>query len=232
MPDFRAMFVHGVGEQSPDFADDARRVLREGLERRGVPSWFRSVHWAPEADSAEHTYRAAVHRAGSTIGPAQRLAIGTLADALYYQGDEGLRERVWSRMDREFVTLSGPERRTDVVVFAHSLGCLITVDWLRNRPGVRVRALVTFGANLGLFSLGRPLDVPAQLRAGAMPQGWTNVYYPRDVLGFPLAVDPGLRHVRDVRLRPPTLLARTGLAHVEYWDDRRLWGELVPRWFT
>jgi pimeloyl-ACP methyl ester carboxylesterase len=173
---------------------------------------------------------ARVEKRGSAGGPFQKVSTGVLADATLYVRSAKLREAIFRRLDASWEHFGGAADRR-VVLFAHSLGCLVATDWLRLRPAVRPRALVTFGCNLELFTMGEPFDCPAQLRPGQA--SWTNVFYPRDALGWPLAGAPGLAHVRDVKLpwqlmRPSTWF---GTAHNAYWGSEKLWAERVPHWF-
>jgi pimeloyl-ACP methyl ester carboxylesterase len=221
--DFHALFIHGVGQQSADFAAEARVRLRAACVDRDRPFYSRSVHWAPYADRVQGAYLKAVEAAGSHGNPTQRLVIGTLADALMYQGSRQLRNQIYGAIDRQLVALRGQH----VHVFAHSLGGLIFTDYLRHRQ-VKNVTLITFGCNIGLFNLGRPfVPVGALARKGA----WLNVYSRRDMLGFPVNLgDPALAHVQDVQVGVGGVFKGwTGLAHVRYWDDRALWSTTLPK---
>lgn len=220
--ELRALFVHGVGQQGPDFAHDARRWLRRACSARGRPTFFLSTHWAPFADKAQENYLKAVEAKGSAGGLAQKLVIGTLADALMYQSNEELRGRIYDLMDRQVMAFEGKP----FTVFAHSLGCLVATDWLRLRPRLADVRLVTLACNIGLFNLGDGFKPVPQLHGNR----WINLYAKRDMLGFPLRVDPRLNFVHDVRVRLGGLFTGwTGLVHTKYWGDEKLWSETVPK---
>lgn len=225
------LFVHGIGRQRGHFADEARATLREALRARGERCWLESCVYADIADRLQDAMDARVEKRGSAGGLFQKVSTGVLADATMYVRSAALRDAIYRRLDASWERFGGAADRR-VVLFAHSLGCLVTTDWLRLRPEVRPRALVTFGCNLELFTMGEPFDCPAQLRPGQA--SWTNVFYPRDALGWPLAGAPGLSHVRDVKL--PWKLARPstwfGTAHNAYWGSEKLWADLVPHWFS
>lgn len=219
----RALAVHGVGEQKPDFADFAIKTLGNALGERRRPFFARSVCWAGLADAPEAKYLRQVRAHGSQGNMAQRLAIGTLSDALSYEASPKLRAAIFDLLDKRYCEL----RADGVVLLCHSLGCLAVCDWLRARPSVQVERLFTFGCNIGLFSLGQAFDCPEQLRA---PGVWVNAFYPSDILGYPLAGGDGLGHVRDLEVRKPfwrwsTLIG--GLSHVDYWTDRSLFAETI-----
>lgn len=209
------MFIHGVGTQEKTFAHDARRLLRAALAARGVKCHFESVHWAPLADRVENAFMRDVKDRGSSGGPAQQLAVKTLADALMYARNVALQRDIFRCItDAKLRFGSHP-----YCVFAHSLGGLIATDYLRSMGDCAGIKLVTLGCNIGLFNLGMSFNAIPGLT------DWTNFYDDDDVLGFPLAGDPSLRFVRDKTVS----VGATGLAHIRYWGDRPLWSETVPR---
>lgn len=211
--DFLALFVHGVGQQGPEFAHDARRHLRTALNARNVATWFESVHWAPLLDRLEDEFLAKAVARGSSGNPSQKLSIGTGADALAYAYNAELRETIFSLLD----AAAAPFKGRPYAVFAHSLGGLIATDWMRSRG--RPARLVTFGCNIGLFTLGGAFQAIPGL------SDWLNLFDDDDALGFPAGVDATLSFVRDVEVS----VGVTGLAHTRYWDSDRLWAETIPQ---
>lgn len=217
-----AMFVHGVGEQPRDFSDDARDSLRKACGERDTGLVSTAVHWAPLADRHEKAYLAAVERKGSAGRPLQRLVVGTLADALAYAKNPHLQAEIFALLDKRVYQFEA----VPLTIFAHSLGGLIVTDWLRARSHIKRVKLVTFGCNIGLFTLGQKFQPVPQLSTRG---SWLNLYDRQDMLGYPLAVEPALFHVRDVRVNVGSWLTRwNGLSHVGYWDDRKLWRETIP----
>lgn len=215
-----ALFVHGIGEQGPDFAADSAAIFRGGLAKKGVDLYHASVHWAPLADRLESDFFLVAQARGTAGRPMQRLSTMTLADALTYQANGALRERIYGLVDYQLARLRGRH----VVAFAHSLGGLIMTDYLRARPNVRNVSLVTMGCNVGLFYLGRRfLDVP-QLRDNV----WINAFDRHDALGFPV-VKPELDYVVNYAVNVGSWWARwNGLAHLGYWGDKKLWKKTMP----
>jgi pimeloyl-ACP methyl ester carboxylesterase len=214
-----ALFIHGVGQQTADFADRAQRWLAGALSARGCTLYGRSVHWAPILDAPQQAMAAAVKRGGSAGRPAQGLVIRTLADALSYGHH---RDAIHYVMDYEIRQL----RADNVVIFAHSLGALIACDYLRSRTGVKVDKLVTFGCNLELFYQGAEASfvVPPQVDA---PGKWVNAFDEDDMLGWP--VRAWLPKVRDVEVSVGGLLTGWwGLSHTAYFADKRFWTSTVP----
>lgn len=213
-----ALFIHGVGEQAHDFAADAIKNLRKAVS----PLYAASVHWAPLADRHSHDFLTKVERKGSRGNLTQKLVIGTLSDALAYLNNPRLREEIHYLIDLEYSKL----RVNDATIFAHSLGGLIFLDYLRSRPGAQIGKLVTFGCNVGLFHMGMKFHCPRQV---SKPGGWINLWDSADCLGFPLSVSKDMAHVKDVEVSVGSWLTGwTGLAHTAYFGDRRFWRETVP----
>lgn len=217
----RALFVHGVGRQGPGFADKAIGWLRDSLDE---DFYAQSVHWAKLADRAEDKFLAQVKDKGSKGNTTQELVVGTLADALMYRtpGND-FQRKLFGLLDHHSDVFGD----RGYVIFAHSLGGLIVTDWLRARPAVKDVTLVTLGCNIGLFNLGRSFQPVPQLTA---PNRWINAYSSRDFLGFPLTVDPNLKHVLDVRVSLGGLFKGwTGLSHLLYWEEKALWSTTIPK---
>ena len=214
-----AIFVHGVGEQDGSYADAARRNLQGALRARGSELYSSTVLWAPVLDVHQRKMSAAVAKRGSSNRPSQRLVMGTLADALSYRHHA---DQISALMDDAYMRL----RADEVVIFAHSLGGLLTVDWLRSRTRARVAQFHTFGCNLELFYQGAEdkFDCPAQLRPSAK---WTNYFDEDDMLGWPLR--GWLPQVDDIEVSVGGLLSGWwGLSHTAYWDDSALWCRTIP----
>lgn len=215
-----ALFIHGIGQQSADFSDDAQHQLSGALGDRGAVLYGRSVHWAPLLDGPEARALKGLKRGGSAGRLTQRITIGTLADALAYPH---YRDSIQYLIDYEVRQL----RADRVVIFAHSLGCLIAADYLRTRARVKVDAFVTMGCNLQLFFLGAEdqFDCPPQL---TRPGVWTNLFDDDDAIGFPLR--GWLPQVADREVSAGGLLTRWwGASHGGYWTTRKIWTDVVPQ---
>ncbi len=159
---------------------------------------------------------------GSSGGASQKLSIKTLADALQFQGNAELRKKICHVVDYEYLQLRAPE---EVVIFAHSLGNMIALEWLRTRTAVKKVTLVSMACNVGIFTLGQPLDIPSQLKE---PGKWLNVWDKDDALGWPMAVVPEAKpYVIDVQTNIGGFLSWTGLVHTHYWEDKTLWRDTI-----
>jgi hypothetical protein len=219
--ELHAIFVHGVGQQKSGFSAHAQRKLAAALKLRGITLHAQEVLWAPVLDKLEAQMLRDVGKLGSANNAAQKLTVGTLADALAYPNR---REAILDLADAAFARL----RSNEVHIFAHSLGVVVATDWLRSRPPVNA-TLTSFGANIALFNLGGTFVCPNQLRA---ERRWRNAFYASDFLGFPLR---GFQEqVDDIRLTKPFWSKSTiipGLSHLDYWQDSRLWSSTIPGGF-
>ena len=215
------LFVHGVGSQKPGYSAKARRTMGAALALRGITMHSSEVCWAPVLDRLQQKMLKDVGKRGSKNNLAQRLAIGTLSDALCYQNN---RDQILDLMDQGMVRL----RSDSVHIVGHSLGVVVAHDWLRSRPVVNA-TLTSLGCNAELFSLGARFNCPNQLRAEGR---WRNFWYATDVLGFPVA--GWQEQVIDQEItRPVWSISRLvpGLSHLSYWDDSRLFGSTMPAGF-
>jgi hypothetical protein len=217
--EFRGIFLHGVGSQSKTFAHDARRLLRGKLKEHGVACHFSSVHWAPLADRAENEFLEAVKRKGSAGNMSQDLSVRTLADALMYARNPALQAEIFALIDIELAAFG----KRPVTWLCHSLGGLIATDYLRARGCPAGTKMITFGCNIGLFTLGQSFEPVPGLT------DWLSLWTKDDVLGFPLAIQPALAHVNDVEVTVGGLLTGwNGLSHTAYFGDHDLWAKTIP----
>jgi len=169
----------------------------------------------------------------------------TLGDILRYDRDGN---RIRGRLDQAFREATADGSEVDVI--AHSLGALVTVEWLLGAPvdapdgGAtdpdkrRVRTLVTFGAQVamfaelqGLLGPGDPVGTlrPLAVRPDALPIAvgqWFNVWQELDPLAFAmgrvLKVDNGSGPipVQDLRLEQQSVPTSLSF-HSSYWHDQR-----------
>jgi hypothetical protein len=182
------------------------------------------VHYAPLFAMAADRFLKDVEARGSEGNATQQLTINTLADAIQYAMNPAIRSKIQGVLDYEFLRLRAPD---EVTIFAHSLGCLAVVDWLRSRTGIKKVRFITMGCNVGLFTLGMPWLSPPQVGTRGR---WTNLWDEDDMLGFPVALPdrPEFAHVQDIEVSVGRLLGGTGLAHIMYLEDHNLWSRTVP----
>jgi Serine hydrolase len=220
--DLYCLFGHGIGQPERGYSDFAQRTLSKACQDRGINLYAREVLYGPLFDMESAKYLQAVEKRGSSGGATQKLAINTLADALQYQSNAKLREKIANVFDYEFLSLRAPG---EVVIICHSLGVLATLHWLRTRTGIKKAKIVAMGCNVGLFTMGQEMDVPPQVR---LPGTFFNIFDEDDFLGYALAVRPELAHVLDVQVDVDGWLAWTGLAHTCYWETKSIYRDVIP----
>lgn len=192
------------------------RRLSAALRPLDINLNARSVTWGALMDADQKAMLATVKEMGASAAPVQRLSALTLADALSVRQYD---DQINSLFDYESKGMAAP------VVIGHSLGCLVSADWMNARPGRRVSHFVTTGCNLQLFFQreGSFLTPPQVAYAGK----WTNVYAPKDGLGFPLR--GWLYHVKDIELKVGTWLTRwNALSHTGFWGSAELFSKVLP----
>ena len=226
MDAFNALILHGIGQPERGYSDFAQKQLSAACFARGRNLHAREVLYSPVFDKAAERFLKATKAAGSKGNLTQRVSINLLADALQWQGNPRIRTAICNVINDEYLKLRATGT---VVIFAHSLGCLAALEWLRTRPAIRRVRLVTMGFNAGLFSLGQRFNVPAQV---SQPGRWWNLTYPTDMLGWSAAATPGLGHVSNIMLPAASGFNASalvpGASHVDYFGDERLWGEIIP----
>jgi serine hydrolase len=217
-----ALFTHGIGTQNAGWSKYAQRKLAAACDQRNSILYAKEVYYAPLFSMQATEFLNATKEHGSKGSMSQRLSIETLADALQWATNPQLRERICHLVDYEYLQLRAP---SEVVLFAHSLGCLVMLEWLRTRQAVKNVTLVTMGFNGGIFNLGGPMQVPAQV---SKPGKWLNLFDKHDALGWPAHATPGLEHVVDCEVQVGGIMGATGLAHTCYLEDSDLWSQVVP----
>ena len=144
-------------------------------------------------------------------------------DILYYQAHG---QRI-----RDFIGRRIEEVEPPVIVLAHSLGGIASVELLVQRDlRHRVAALITVGSQSPLFyemnclrTLERTLESPNPPLPDHFPD-WLNLYDPNDYLSY--AAEPvfGAPRVvdRQILSRQPRLMA-----HTAYWNQPEVWRQIA-----
>jgi pimeloyl-ACP methyl ester carboxylesterase len=207
-----ALCIHGIGYRTPAaFADKA--MARLGAVK---PVTVRSLHWGPLVDSGQDAMLERAKAHGSSARPINRISAETLGDALAYQN---YMEQIAWVADYEVSQLKGP-----VTIFAHSLGCLIALDYMRMRPGLKVAQFFTLGCNAEAFNVGAVFVPPVQVAGKGV---WENLIDEDDAIGWPTnGWQPQSRdHLVSVG---SWFTGWSGLSHAAYWNDRKLWSKVIP----
>lgn len=185
-PTLGVLWVHGMGNHGPDYADGATEELQDRVRSAGVDPRkiaFKAAHWSSVLDSRENGLLRRMARCNDLdwMRLRRELVMGGLGDACAYLGPGVgkshyyplIHGRVEGALEELRDELAGGES-APVVIMAHSLGCAVVADYLmdsqKSRPGAKgsdpitrgetVASLVTFGCNLPLFALAqKPEDV-------------------------------------------------------------------------
>jgi hypothetical protein len=165
------LFVHGMGNQTPAYADEMIAEQKQRLARAGVDPEhvaFKSVFWGDLLDDRQNSLMRRMAEQGHLALRCLRqdLIVSGLGDPAAYLGpgtDESayygaIHARVETTLG-ELQEMLGGADAAPLVIVAHSLGCLIASNYLwdaqKETPWARGLAPFTRGETLaGFFTLG------------------------------------------------------------------------------
>jgi hypothetical protein len=213
---------------SAHLGDTGGNIL--GRIRRGLRDVVDSVEGSVDRMSTE-TLSGLLRDRGSGLA---RTITRTIGDVLAYQRSGDM---IRARLDAAYQIARSEGAEVDIL--AHSLGALVTVEWLLGATvdgehavapdDRRIGTLVTFGSQVSLFceihglmghagltSREAPVELPIKV------ERWINVWHALDPLAFliaPVLRVPGIE-IEDRRLDPDGLGVSLA-AHSSYWHDPR-----------
>jgi len=209
---------------------------------------WQSVHWANILKHSRNEYlsRARLDNALDFL-PLREFIVSAFGDSAAYRPVDTQRHGYDPAADtyalihqkvREAVTaLHGALESEDkpLMILAHSLGGHIMSNYFwdlhktpdaEKQPSNRfqrldtLRAFITFGCSIPIFTFAKKTPVPITLPEGAL---WENYYDPADVLGYPLrAINQAFADTvsRDFSIVVGGPLTKWNpLSHNEYWTD-------------
>jgi len=210
------LVVHGMGNQTSDFADDTIREVNRCVQQNGLDPntiCWEAGYWADVLAPREQKLWADLStKVDMDYVRLRKFIVSAFGDAIAYQRVPGgayedvydlLHDRMRLHL-RQLARLMGAD--LPVVVLAHSLGCAIMSDYIWDRqkeqppkpedsPTERLDNLagfVTFGCTLPLFSLAYNPVMAIAFPGLTLPTkirstaAWYNFFDPDDVLGYPL----------------------------------------------
>jgi hypothetical protein len=213
--DVAVVVIHGMGSQSPDFAQPLIEQVNRRVQNRGHDpariAW-QPIFWADLLDGAELAYfRRANNRGDLDYLRLRRFVVTAFGDAVAYQpvasqhnttyGD--VHGRVREAIHELYVKGLG-SRPKPLIVLAHSMGGHVISNYIWDAQKARdtsvppfermswLAGIVTFGCNIPLFTFAysqvEPIRFPPpQLREDLRGKArWLNFYDPDDILGYPL----------------------------------------------
>jgi len=182
------LFVHGMGHQSPSYAEAMTDELKARIALRGGDPEeiaFKAAYWGDLLDAREDSLLRRMGQGGELdwVRLRRDLVVSGLGDAVAYLGPGtaesacygAVHARIETSLNELQEQLQG-QARAPVVVIAHSLGCAMVSNYLwdaqHDTPWARgtteltrgetVAGFITMGCNLPLLTLAyRPKDVHA-----------------------------------------------------------------------
>lgn len=247
--------IHGMGWQSSAFAEPTIAELSRWLEDLGKDpgdvAW-QSIYWADILGPRQVAYLDAA-RAENDLDyiALRKFVVSALGDAAAYQYVDApsstyslIHDRVRRAMHELYAgTLAS--QAVPLVVLAHSLGAHIISSYIwdtqqQSETGAAPDAsefermewlagLVTFGANIPLFTFAYDPIVPIRFPGNALPPEdagrakWLNYYDKDDILGYPLKQTSRSYDAvvtADLEINVGAFgVSGTPLSHGAYWTD-------------
>jgi len=196
------LVIHGMGDQSADFAEDMIEELHDRIDDHGSDPeeiYWKPVWWAPAlAGTQDELLRRLSLNNDLDYRKLRRFIVNALGDAIAYQEVPPDRERldiykdihnrvataVQDARDHVHDGLAAGAKERPLLVMAHSLGCHIISNFIWDRQkdpastdnsfeGMQTLAgMVTFGCNIPLWSLAYTKLVPIEFPAGKVKQSF------------------------------------------------------------
>jgi hypothetical protein len=235
------LFVHGMGNLGPDYADALRERIVAALDGTASAIAFEAVHYRDPIEVAQANLwdRWRPHTGGlddpELAFVRYGLVVSGFGDVLAYVQTHraSIHDRVRDGLARLRVRLERPAR-APLVIVAHSLGSVVAEDYVRRNqdgdalgdsPFARAEtltALYTLGSPLPLFRLTTDLP-PVRVPGPAVPERmrtaaeWVNFHSRSDVFGMPLGILNAAyaEAVVDVRSSNRGLVG----GHLGYWKN-------------
>lgn len=260
------LVIHGMGSQKLGFGNGLEEEVSDRLGGDADSFVWRQIHWADALKEREkelwRCMQTAVEPDGTVISldwrRAREFVVHNFGDAIAYQRDVPKGSDAY-KMVHTIVSSNVkeigkdlPDAKAPIVVIAHSLGAQIMSDYIWDRqhpqkdtkdkrePIPNLVAMITFGCNIPLFSLGFPLAKPINLPGSGIKKPglksaakWLNFLDRDDVLGWPLkplykknlaklnkSQKRTVANIEDYEINVGSLgLSWNPGAHAKYWTD-------------
>ena len=240
------MYVHGIHVVDHDYAHALHLNIMDLLcanhpEHRIVDVYdrifYRAAFWADIFAPAQVALDTSLASYDLSWLKLRQFMAASVAQAVGYEGarTDPSYEGVHARLSVALADLSnvaGPE--TDLVIVAHSLGCVVTSDFIWDMQHTcadhapdtalerleTLRGLVTMGNPSALYA-SRYTDMGVPIRAGSGGVMWQNLMASADVIAWPLrTLNPAyaLEVHEDKVVNVGMLNNLTPAAHTAYWD--------------
>jgi hypothetical protein len=227
--------IHGIGEQKPGFADKFHSKLMHSLELDCEIKCF-EFEWQHLIEPKENLLAKGLFKLGWKI--TRSFALNYLGDAVAYAKDSVFYKECHSELDKKLNEVSEWVGDGKIFIIAHSLGTIITYNYIYNLQNIGA-----FGNNIfraasvnwldkldTVFFLGSPLYIYSlQIDSGGGPinvKNWVNIYSPFDVIGYPIKrINAAFSksNVIDLYIICGKILNFWNpMSHLAYFDSRRV----------
>lgn len=209
------LVIHGMGSQTPDFAEKMIRELNDrvsDLDKDPETIAWKSIYWADILEKRQLKYLRDAKRTGDLdFIRLRKFLLTALGDASAYQKVDSKEnttyEEIHNRIETEIKDLYSSQLDSTpkpLIVLAHSLGGHIMSNYIWDKQKSnnsslspfermnRLSGIITFGCNIPLFTFAYKKVEPITFPPKKLPQHlknkskWLNFYDPDDVLGYPL----------------------------------------------
>ncbi len=258
------LIIHGVGSQEADYSAEMVSELRDRLGSAESRLAWEEILWAPLLKPREDILWQCMKQAQDASGKpleldwmgVRKFLVHNVGDAFAYHRDYREKKTAYSlihnKVSSSIATLNSKlaDPAAPIVVMAHSLGAHIMSDYIWDRqkalPGDLLTpipdlvAIITFGANIPLFSLTYDVAKPIRLPGKGIKKTeliktsrWLNFFDRDDVLGWPIKVlyaknlsklnkaqKDTVSRIDDREINVGSLIVNWNpAAHEEYWTD-------------
>jgi hypothetical protein len=243
--------IHGMGPRPKNYAqpmlDEISRRLRDAGKSLNSVN-FGTVYWADILANRDLQYLA---RARSDhkldFMNLRQFVISALADAVAYRqtGQAGsTHQKIHNQVKNvlEQMELKEGADRAPLVIFAHSMGGQIIIEYIREihenqditkSPLLNMQTLagmITFGSNIPLFCFAADPSLPPSFPSPKLSNAlkakarWYNFFDPDDILAYPLKpINDHWSQVVDKDITINTgnpLVSWNPVCHDYYWTDK------------
>jgi predicted esterase len=240
--DLAVLLLHGMGSQKEDFAEGIIDELKRRIVGSERIAW-QPIYWAEALTEQQAKFLDGAKKNNKLNWMFLReFVVHYLGDPTAYRWVGAHPETVYVRIHRivrdaikELYEKGLDRDPKPLIVLGHSLGAHIISNYIWDiqnnqaivAPGPNpferietLRAMITFGCNIPLFTFALSDVVPIRLPSGAQ---WFNYYDPDDVLSYPLKpISPGYHETvtEDIAVNVGNLLTSWNpFSHTGYWTD-------------
>lgn len=245
------VFIHGMGRQKKGYSFVAEHGIKAYFARR-YPRLldnllFAEVLWSHVLEEKQQKlFERLNEHARLDYQTLRHFFIHYLGDVVAYSAQVEIKKEIFNQISsvlRELIQAYNTNKPFPLLIVAHSLGSVITIDYLANQfklstcnqfvAGRSLAGLVTMGSPLALWSLAYPnYKMPAIFPGPCLEEPlkskarWINFYDQDDVLAFPLrGINAHFSRLvsQDVPLSIGSgLSAWNPLVHTNYWQDTKV----------